>query len=510
MSPRLKVLCALAPLSFAPISAAVAQPSDAVGKVDKNAPLAAPIGLDELEKLIGGRTTLKFDFKKATATEIAAEISRQTGFKVTTPFVRAPLPDQPEAPISRYSLQANGQPFWEAILDWNRAVTPALISPIALPPGVTIALPPGVRFEPAPDVKIAPPTPEEFDESDGDPQISPLLGPGLMKARPDSDAKFELVPRSEMPQGRNFEQWPAVMIAYHLVRQQDRAIGLASPQTQASKTSDKANVEAPFRDRLRLRMRVFIEPKLRRVQLPMRCDITEAVDDKGQDLRLPWRSRATPWSHNPTEDVTITLLSRPQMGRKLARLRGVLRFVIVSQSQNVELNDLQKPFEQQIYRDTKVGTLRFNGLQREGTGWKLRFEAERSGEELGRWYGIPTVTTRFGDAQELSFLTDFSTSLHLYDGEGHLLRTSSGESQWSMNSEAGQTLNAPVSPPPPDITKWKFSESMDRHFSPTQFSLQEGKMISVGTPVRLVANLVTERREVSIPFEFKDLPLPPA
>ena len=469
MSPRLKVLCTLAAASIVtPIPRVGAQPAGGVIQPDKNAPLAAPIDLDELEKLIGGRTTLKFDFKEAKPEEVASEIARQTGFKVT-------LRDKeswPDREAERLSLQAEGQPFWMAVATWNRAVAP-----------------------PAKDGQQAEDTGDEdgFNES-----ISPKLmpGPGLSR-KPDRDGGgFELSKWSGIPDGRAVDSWPGLFIAHRVERRQ--AASISSNQTPVK-----------FRDRLYVPMQVFLEPRLTLSNSPLRCEILEAVDDKGQDLRLPWRNKQSlrvVYANQSSGALTMTLLSRPGMGRTLARLRGVVRFVIVTQTQKLEITDLQKPFDQLVSTNTRLGVIHYKGLKTYPDGaTQLIFQGERTGDDLARWAKQGGARIPHS-AQSMSLLQDLASNMQVFDQAGHSL-PGTPASIMVLSDETGEQQRVLTSPPPPLIEKWHFQD--DLAWSLRREAREPGSE-PFGPPVRFVAEFPTERREVQIPFEFKDLPLPPS
>ena len=109
----LKVMCAQPP--DVPVAISAPQPQEA----PRDLPLL-PIMLDDWLKQNGGLSRLTLKMENARADDIAAEVQKQTGITL----VPTGNMDGAEEQAPKFSVEATGQPFWEAVSQWNRSEKP--------------------------------------------------------------------------------------------------------------------------------------------------------------------------------------------------------------------------------------------------------------------------------------------------------------------------------------------------------------------------------------------------
>lgn len=508
MVPAILLLATTA-MAQPPIAVPV-KPTDA--EPETRQPMAPPMSLAELEKFIGGRTLLTLKLQNATLEEVAVAMSQSSGLDIAVrptpkPFAPPNRPDgQPGAytppPTPRFTLEAKEQPFWEALLAWQRG---ARTSEPSSAQKRVVVLPNSVSYG------VSVPSPGLQRSLDG----------------------FWLQDRSTLSEGRGLAVWPSLFVATSLTRNQQAfldANGLreiattenappllgksAAPVAVApvGAAPEKPQPEAErWADRLTLNMQAYIDPKIRPTAL--RCDIEEAIDDKGNDLRWTASRDVSRAITNPSmmggstgTPLNISLRSQPGMGKRLVKLRGVLRVVVVTRSQHWETTQLQTLTDGSIWQDGGEFQVQFKGLEKQGDGWSVKFAAESRGTHLKRlWEQV-----RFRGLGETGWrVLEFDDSrMRLIDENGRSFESSGESGSRGLASGKGEQVSANVSPPPPDIENYTYNEVRAIGFR-KPFDLGNSTVI-MGRPVKLIVDFPREKREVIVPFEFTDLPLPPS
>jgi hypothetical protein len=480
-------------------------------------PADSTYSLLELERFIGGRTLLTIDLKEATLEEVAAALSKSSGQKIAAfagpqlPTVRMGPnglePGEP-LPLPRFTISAKDKPFWEAVLGWQLDA---------------------INRAGEEDVKPGNPTPTGLPTFD------------IAK----SDAGFVASSGNGLTRGRAVVAWPFLVLGTELRRSQDaslRPVGLAEPDqphqrpnkpgrpaSTAPETPPGATPEEKrWNDRLTLSTQLYVDPKLSPSGLT--CEIVEAVDGKGNDLRLP--EDATRIFGGRSDAIQIPLSSRPAMGKRLAKLRGVLHFSVVTRSKHWETDLLQTPVEDVLQLDGNNFTVRFKGVKPEAGGWSAVFTAESRGGHLKRFWesrfesSNPTGLSAVWGGTNPTGVLDFTGTpqIDLVDAGGRSLRGMTGGSRRTLRgttSGNGAATSAPAtldaSPVPADVAvNWTYTEEQTVNFRPEMGRLfrTDGLTLPrtppIGPPVKLIVDFPIEHRQVSVPFEFTDLPLPPS
>lgn len=496
---------------------AAAQAQTAQAQLEKGSPI---FSLPELEAFLGGRTLVTVDLKNATLSQVGAALSESTGLKIAPRDHRpSPLtnmvmprviresgtipppgairfPEVTPPPEPTFTLAATKQPFWEALRDWSIA------SRDAAEEAKKAALP---QNGPRIPIETMPTSVQVQRRMDG----------------------WELSPGDNLAEGRAVSSWPFLIIGSDLRRVQDGRLtdtGLeelaSSPTTtpsQAAATGPVPN-EKRWQDRLLLTALVLPDPKLSPTNL--RCEVTEAIDDKGQDLRAPrgeTRRFSGSWSISGATPQFVLLASRPDMGKRLVRLRGTLGCDIVTRTHHWETTDLTKPVDDVLGGqggDFKIG---YKGMVPNGTTWKITFEAQSRGTHLEQFWksrssgqapatpGSPrsgggifdftgTPITWLLDGREQKFPPSFNTHFPRLERDGVTATPSAAEPDFSVL--------------PADVTRnWSYTETYNFEFRPT---VTGPGVLPQTAPAKLTFDFPIERRQISAPFEFTDLPLPPS
>jgi hypothetical protein len=215
-----------------------------------------------------------------------------------------------------------------------------------------------------------------------------------------------------------------------------------------------------------LSLRCYIDPKVRIIRGSREAKIEEAVDDKGNSLALPnhnfENSFTPPWNGSWCWDVSVPLQYRPDMGAKLARLRGSMHFTVITKAQTWDVPEILAAKEVEKTLPTCKYTIH---------------QVTKNGDSQ---YTLKITITTAKD-QNGGPMSDFSTlqqQIKLVDANGRSYDTSGG---------GGGGGNGTVN---------------------YEFSFYNSTGGPLGVPTRLVWEIPIEMKDVSVPIEFNDLPLP--
>lgn len=227
-----------------------------------------------------------------------------------------------------------------------------------------------------------------------------------------------------------------------------------------------AHDRAPARS-LNLQITVFAEPKLNVMGHDYYPRLTEAVDDRGNSLLVPRQVMYSSMSQDVSMRWTLGApLSIPEnLGTRLVRLKGFCRVMMQTRSETWEVpNALTAGGATQ---SKAIGGRRYvvNELKAVGNGdaYQLKLTVVREGARGEMWQ-------QFGRGMRVS----------LVDGDGKAL-ANRGWGQEGPEEKATYT--------------YTFSRGTDTGGQ-------------TGAAAKLVLEVPTEVKEVEVPFEFKDLPLP--
>jgi hypothetical protein len=555
-------------------SIAMAQPAGGAPPRGPDGWKLPSLSISELEELIGGRARFTTDFQNARLADIAVEMAQITGFKVTTAptYEDRPLANG-EAPVElTYSLKSKDKPFWEALLDWQRDAVKA------------------PKNEGSPKNEGAS-APRRRAPSGRNQDLK------LFAVRTSGSARRELFLQFGQPlaMGRTLVKWPYVLVGTQLNRTQQATVtetglqplpvaGVAfSPKgkeltqeisKEAAKTvAEESSDDQRWMDEMKLDARVYLDPKIDPIDL--RCEIEEAIDDRLNDLRSDVKPTVRTYGSSSPLDGTmggialdIPLHSQPSMGKKLVKLRGNLRFWVVTRMQHWETKAFTTPINGSIVRDGGGFDVLFKGVTKTPTGWAVGFSAQSEGDHLRNIWerAVSAPQSSFSGRGALGnldpnngFLSSRASSsrasnrvdlrsfqasssgrnvdfgpgpanglfgsgmnIQLVDDAGKVFARAGREGEVKLGRKDGVAVAEPLaegSPLPADIDEWRYIETANFNFGnltmPTETTRLPGQLpvekgVASITPTRLIVDLPIERREVVLPFKFTNLPVPPS
>jgi len=214
-----------------------------------------------------------------------------------------------------------------------------------------------------------------------------------------------------------------------------------------------------------LQLVVYPEPKLKVLRGSGAIDVTQAQDDLGNSL-IPDASVRPGWGGFMGMggwSMFAPLHYPRNIGTRITHFRGNTSFVIQVQSQIIEIPGLAslRPTTKLVYNME----VRFEDMKKVGDAWKLHLHLNQP---------------NFGGPDWQQFMEGVQNRMQILDADGHAL------DHRGMSTSAN---NATV-----DVTM-DFARSNRMDGQPC------------GDPVRLVWEVPTKTRELTVPIEFTDLPL---
>ncbi|MFI5379057.1 MAG: hypothetical protein ACHRHE_07165 [Tepidisphaerales bacterium] len=301
------------------------------------------------------------------------------------------------------------------------------------------------------------------------------------------DSKLTLTPVRGMGMGGNIMANPASIHG---------AFMTVITQLQRLNTADLADLPKINRN-LMMNINVYVEPKVKIVKWFSVPDMAEAVDEKGNSLLAPAvaAAQAPPvqraaWSYGRGIGwMAVPLAYPPGAGEKIASLRGKIRAVVQTKGEKLEIAEVMKA--ENVEKSAGGRRITLKGVKR-----------------LNEWQYQATIVFYRGAMDDQQFRDLLSNpGMQLVDADGQEFMSAGG--QWGgvwMNGggmvfQPGGAPNPAPAGPAAEQTETEVKLMFYR----------QGRMGQAGAPAepaKLVWDLVTESREIAIPFEFKDLPLP--
>lgn len=206
------------------------------------------------------------------------------------------------------------------------------------------------------------------------------------------------------------------------------------------------------------------EPKLKVLAGPYSAAIDEAVDEKGQSLRGPSTTHdGMQMGNQGVWSLSAALVPPARAGQKIAKLRGSGRFLVQARSESVEIANVLSA--QDVTKTVGGKQFTLKKVQKSGDVFLVKLKIYRTGWDQREW-----------------LYTHPQENFALLDGEGRrLTRITAGPSA-GVGDELDVSLQF-------QQQNWHGGED-------------------AGEPAKLVWDVPVEVREVTVPFEFTDLPLP--
>lgn len=215
----------------------------------------------------------------------------------------------------------------------------------------------------------------------------------------------------------------------------------------------------------------LVDPKIHVApNTTVNVDITEAVDEKGQEL--PHEQGGASFVQSPALwDLQLNLGGRADAGKTLASLKGIIKAFVVSKNEKWEVADLANagPTTKTVKTPQGNETYRLVDLAQNGKQYEVTIGVTRPAQ------AEPAPDEDVNIQQLRTARQDLGSFTRLLDAQGR------------------------------DIPY--ISSKIDGEAITLTFGRQEGEN-AAGAPNRLVLDIPVEFRELQIPFEFKNVPLP--
>jgi hypothetical protein len=219
---------------------------------------------------------------------------------------------------------------------------------------------------------------------------------------------------------------------------------------------------------LQVQCSVLVEPKIRLAGRTGDSQLEEATDDLGQSLVPPQRGPFHVYGSGSGQHVLnmmISLAKPPRPSSRLVRLRGSIQIDVVARSDTVEIDNILSAAN----RTVALGN------------WTLRVKEVKPGD--GSCSLEYVVSSEVADMRR--GFPDFNhESIALLDADGRRI------------ARRGHSSSG------------KADQNNVQYECSAEFSWTANRGAVTGPPAKLVWELPVEVRQVQVPFEFKDLPLP--
>jgi hypothetical protein len=219
---------------------------------------------------------------------------------------------------------------------------------------------------------------------------------------------------------------------------------------------------------------VLVDPKLRLMPGMGRAKLTEIIDEKNQSLKS--ENEIYFYGESPLLwNMQVPLTYRATMGKKIAHLRGSVKFFVVSRSEKWEITDVMKAKGAKKTVKTLAGeeTYTLSEAVQEGESYRFKLDVARP-QVIAR----PVEENTPEGQQLLAARRDLNRWARLEDDKGRTF--------WPQGGGGAD-----------DSVTMQYGEIR-------QFPGDE----KLNAPHKMVIEIPLEFRELEVPFDFKDLPLP--
>jgi len=219
-----------------------------------------------------------------------------------------------------------------------------------------------------------------------------------------------------------------------------------------------------------LRITAYVDPKIDVLEL-VALHLDEAVDENGNSILInPKYGEALSAGTGPPGPLrgSIRLAYSPDTGKRIARLKGSARFALCTKRETWEVADIRNAKD--VVRKMSPGTYTIKGLENQAdnpSAYNLSIEIEQAG-------AMRSLTP-------LTIFSAFPNGPRLLDENGRAYQSGGG---------GGGTVGGG-----PLRYSFRFRDPAN-----------EGQKL--GPPARLIWNVPVEMKEISVPLEMTDLPLP--
>ena len=226
-----------------------------------------------------------------------------------------------------------------------------------------------------------------------------------------------------------------------------------------------------------LMLQVLVDPKIPVLRGPYQLNVTEAVDDKGNSLLTGQafdrenNVRASPWGTTWQWDLNTSLKDVPAPGTKLKTLKAVASFVVASGLDVWEVDaNAAGPSSHAI----PGGKYTVESLTKQGDQYALKIAVDFKTKMFGRRPPDEAIYTDYNSLQSMIKLVDADGKAYQMNGGGG--GGGMGHSTYEFNFTARETGEEGAAKP--------------------------------GPATKLVWTIPKGTKNVDVPVEFNDLPIP--
>ncbi|MGA2499580.1 MAG: HEAT repeat domain-containing protein [Tepidisphaeraceae bacterium] len=273
------------------------------------------------------------------------------------------------------------------------------------------------------------------------------------------------------PNGGNWGKRPATMQGQFMVM---------AANVQRHETLDFGDPNNPSRQ-YSLYVHVCADPKMHIIRANNILEVSRAVDEKGNSLVVKQEGytgfnsgNQNPWFW----ELQAPLQLRPDIGKKLVEFKGVAKFSAQTKTERWEFENPMKIKNEQkkLQNDTVTLTVKSVAASPNNNGVEVQIGVSVKSKGGLNIFARP-------EPQQQNPLTDYSMlqqNIRMVDAKGR-------QFQFSGGGGGG------------GATSWDYSFN----FQPRDANGQQ-----IGEPAKLIWELPLEVKEIAVPVEFKDLPLP--
>ena len=244
---------------------------------------------------------------------------------------------------------------------------------------------------------------------------------------------------------------------------------VAATQIHRSNTVNLTSANGQH-DEFNIQFMAYGEPKLRVIQYASNVKLIEAVDDHGNSLLDDEPADVSLSSGGTGSWSLYARLKYPQSnsGKRIARLKGEAFFVLQTGAHKVELPDIMS--RKDVSKTIAGHRYCIKRAEQQDHYYSVQVRIDRDGRTDQEWSSLQT---------------------NLYYNNGIELRTADGQTlQYNGSSAVSST-----------------GDSLEMTYQFSRYDPIDGQPRQE-SPLTLVWEIPTDSKLVSIPFEFKDLPLP--
>jgi hypothetical protein len=266
----------------------------------------------------------------------------------------------------RFSVEANGEPFWQAVSAWNK----------------------------------------------GDATINLQAAYGVPN-------RWHMVPWSNHQAGRGVVAGPCFLVTSYVSLSHSRSLSL-DPKQKEPKPSEHRS--------LSLQNNLLIDPRLRPYIMGLLCEIESAVDDQGREMKASENYQSPQLDGNDSPYLSMQFETPGANAKSLHTLKGTLRLAVLSKSEKWEIDLKATPKAEKSFKNGEDEiSVRFGGLTPRLQGWTGLFHIERKSKEPQRLF--KNMRERWGNSARVGDYSDTVRAITVLNTDGQPLARNGSSSR---------------------------------------------------------------------------------